>query len=118
MTQGLLNSTFHDKSTGDRRRDLDEFRAQLAGSVFVEVGRIGVAPLQAVCLPLFKQADNGLGQVVRFRGGSGGATGPACRARRGGTAGARFEPAAEQPDLVAEVLVPEVSAPRRHRAEL
>lgn len=119
MTQGLLNSAFHDKATGDRRRDLEEFRAQLAGSVFVEVGRIDAQPLQAVCLPLFKRAEHGLVQVVRFR--LAGATGEAQRGLRieldeGGTAAAPFRHGAQGHDLVAEVLVPEVSAPQRHRA--
>ena len=39
MTEGLLNSTFHDKASGDRRRDLEEFRGQLADAVFHEVGK-------------------------------------------------------------------------------
>lgn len=67
MTQGLLNSTFHDKARGERRRDLEEFRGQLADAVFHEVGKIAGRSLQAVNLPLFKKAPAGLEQVVGFR---------------------------------------------------
>jgi hypothetical protein len=117
VTEGLLNSTFHDKSTGDRRRDLEEFRAQLAASAFVDVGKIDALPLQAVSLPLFKRTEHGLAQVVRFR--LLGATGdrqPGLRIELDGdgSAAAAFQPGAQRKDLVAEVLVPEVTAPRRH----
>ena len=67
MTEGLLNSPFHDKSNGDRRRDLDEFRSQLADAVFVEVGKVAGKALQAANLPLFKRSALGLEQVVRLR---------------------------------------------------
>ena len=67
MTQGLLNSTFHDPTDGDRRRDLDQFRGQLADAVFQEVGKIAGRSLQAVSLPLFRRTERGLVQVVRFR---------------------------------------------------
>ncbi len=40
MTQGLLNSSFHEPTDGDRRRDLDQFRGQLEDAVFQEVGKI------------------------------------------------------------------------------
>ncbi len=67
MTQGLLNSAFHDKADGDRRRDLVEFRAQLAGTVLAEVaGAEGVA-VEAACLPLFRRSGQGLEQVLRAR---------------------------------------------------
>ena len=67
MTQGLLNSTFHDRASGERRRDLEEFRGQLANAVFDEVGKIAGRSLQTVNLPLFKRAATGLEQVVGFR---------------------------------------------------
>ena len=67
MTQGLLNSTFHDPADGDRRRDLDQFRGQLEDAVFQEVGKISGRSLQAVSLPLFRQTERGLVQIVRFR---------------------------------------------------
>lgn len=67
MTQGLLNSAFHDKADGDRRRDLEEFRGQLAASVYASVGTIGSQELQAANIPLFRQGPSGLQQAVRFR---------------------------------------------------
>lgn len=121
MTEGLLNSPFHDKSNGDRRRDLDEFRSQLADAVFVEVGKVAGRAVQAANLPLFKRSDRGLEQVVRLRlmaaapgsredgpaeglsvsfEGAPGEAGPV-QFERQGTA------------LVAQVLVPEVHAPQQ-----
>jgi hypothetical protein len=67
MTQGLLNSSFHEPTDGDRRRDLDQFRGQLEDAVFQEVGKIAGRSLQAVSLPLFRRTEGGLVQVVRFR---------------------------------------------------
>ena len=64
MTQGLLNSTFHDKANGERSRDLEEFRGQLADSVFHEVGKIAGCSLQTANLPMFKRAPAGLEQVI------------------------------------------------------
>ncbi len=58
MTQGLLNSTFHDPSDGDRRRDLDQFRGQLEDAVFQEVGKIA-GRIPASRQPALVQADRG-----------------------------------------------------------
>lgn len=122
MTEGLLNSPFHDKSNGDRRRDLDEFRSQLAGSVFVEVGRVGGKALQAADLPLFKHSAQGLEQVVRLRLLGVAATGaPGAVPEAGlsvsfdGAAGRGGAVAFEHRGtaLAAEVLVPEVHAAER-----
>lgn len=113
MTQGLLNSTFHDKASGERRRDLEEFRGQLADSVFHEVGKVGGRLLQAVNLPLFKKAGNGLEQVVGFR-----LLGPAPTGRlwleRGDDAeGRRWEFRVEGTVAGVRALVAEVSSPER-----
>ena len=76
MTQGLLKGSFHDKANSEGRRDLEEFRGQLADAVFHEVGKIAGGSLQAVNLPLFKKAPTGLEQVVGFRLLGPGPTGP------------------------------------------
>ncbi len=122
MTEGLLNSPFHDKSNGDRRRDLDEFRSQLAGSVFVEVGRVAGKALQAANLPLFKRSAQGLEQVVRLRllgVAAPGATGAGAEAGLSVSFDGAAEPAGavefehHGSVLAAEVLVPEVHAAQR-----
>lgn len=113
MTQGLLNSTFHDKSSGERRRDLEEFRGQLADAVFHEVGKIGGRSLQAVNLPLLKRAPSGLEQVVGFR-----LLGPASTGRlwleRGDNAeGGRWEFGSAGTTLQARANVAEVRSPEQ-----
>ena len=122
MTEGLLNSPFHDKSNGDRRRDLDEFRSQLADAVFVEVGKVAGKALQAANLPLFKRSAQGLEQVVRLRLMGAGARRPSGAGPAEGLSvsfdGAPGEAGAVAFErhgtaLVAEVLVPEVHAPQR-----
>ena len=58
MTQGLLKSTFHDPTDGDRRRDLDQFRGQLEDAVFQEVGNdLRELPTSRQLAPV--QADRG-----------------------------------------------------------
>ena len=118
MTEGLLKSTFHDPTAGDRRRDLDQFRAQLEDAVFQEVGTIAGRSLQAVSLPLFKRAQGGLAQVVRFRLAGAGATDLGPQVSLDGDDGAASSPFSfevKETGLVADAEVPEVSAPtRRH----
>ncbi len=118
MTEGLLKSTFHDPTAGDRRRDLDQFRAQLEDAVFQEVGTIAGRSLQAVSLPLFKRAQGGLAQVVRFRLAGAGATDLGPQVSLDGDDGAASGPFSfevKETGLVADAEVPEVSAPtRRH----
>lgn len=122
MTEGLLNSPFHDKSNGDRRRDLDEFRSQLADAVFVEVGKVAGKALQAANLPLFKRSAQGLEQVVRLRlvglaaaGTNAAGPGDALSVSLDGAPGRAGAVAFERHGtaLVAEVLVPEVRAAER-----
>jgi hypothetical protein len=119
VTEGLLNSPFHDKSNGDRRRDLDEFRSQLADAVFVDVGNVGGKALQAANLPLFKRSAQGLEQVVRLRLVGTAAQGPRDAAPAealsvsfegapGGGGPVRFERQG-----LAQVLVPEVRSPQQ-----
>ncbi|HXW81279.1 MAG TPA: hypothetical protein VEJ84_17390, partial [Acidimicrobiales bacterium] len=67
MTEGLLNSIFHDRTAGDRRRDLEAFRNQLADAVFRDIGQVSGRSLQAANLPLFRRTADGLQQMVRFR---------------------------------------------------
>lgn len=119
MTEGLLNSAFHDKSEGDRRRDLDEFRAQLAGSVFSDVGKFAGMTLQAVNLPLFRRSGTGLDQVVRFRLVGKTEAGPLSVRLSGGDGSAvpvNFGP--EGADLVADTPTPEVHQPEQRRFEV
>ncbi|HUB69743.1 MAG TPA: hypothetical protein VL984_04935, partial [Acidimicrobiales bacterium] len=145
MTQGLLNSLFHDKASGDRRRDLDQFRAQLADAVFSDVGRVAGEALQAADLPMLSRSAGGaLEQMVRFRlraapavkslagslwlsAGSAGAAGAAGASASGTTAAGASAAGATAADgpgrqgrsvfaehegyLVAELSVPEVTAP-------
>ena len=122
MTEGLLNSPFHDKSNGDRRRDLDEFRSQLADAVFVEVGKVAGKALQAANLPLFKRSALGLEQVVRLRLMGMVAQHPS-GVEPAETLSVSFEGTSREAGpvrferqgsaLVAQVLVPEVHSPQR-----
>ena len=116
MTQGLLNSTFHDPTDGDRRRDLDQFRGQLENAVFQEVGKIAGRSLQAVSLPLFRQTERGLVQVVRFRLVGPGATETGLGVSVEGTDGmgrGTFTVEDKGTTLVAAAEVPEVSSTQR-----
>ena len=122
MTEGLLNSPFHDKSNGDRRRDLDEFRSQLADAVFVEVGKVDGKALQAAHLPLVKRSALGLEQVVRLRLMGMVAQHPS-GVEPAETLSVSFEGTSREAGpvrferqgsaLVAQVLVPEVHSPQR-----
>ena len=115
MTEGLLKSAFDDRSTGDgdRRRDLEEFRSQLAAAVFQEVGKVAGVPVQAANLPLFKGGRAGLEQVVRFR-----LLGSGEMARRlflwldASTELGPFEFQLASPVPFADAAVPEVSSPQ------
>ena len=116
MTEGLLKSTFHDPTAGDRRRDLDQFRAQLEDAVFQEVGTIAGRSLQAVSLPLFRRAREGWPRWSASGCRRGGARQEARRCGlTDGTAPARLSFEVKGTGLVADAEVPEVSAPtRRH----
>ncbi len=113
MTQGLLNSTFHDKASGERRRDLEEFRGQLADAVFQEVGKIAGRSLQSANLPLFKRAPTGLEQVVGFRLLGLGPTGPLWLERGDDAEGGRWEFGVKGATAEARASVAEVSSPKR-----
>jgi Glycosyl hydrolases family 38 N-terminal domain len=67
VTVRLLNSVFQDPEGPAGRRDIEEFRRQLADAVFAEAGGIGGAALEYACMPLFRRGPRGLEQVVRFR---------------------------------------------------
>jgi Glycosyl hydrolases family 38 N-terminal domain/Glycosyl hydrolases family 38 C-terminal domain len=113
MTQGLLNSAFHDKAHGERRRDLVEFRSQLTAAAFETVGRLGGGPVLAADLPLFTRRPHGLHQVVRFLAPLDAPQG--LRLWADGAATANGQPwVFHRADghLVADALVPEVSSPQ------
>jgi glycosyl hydrolase family 38 len=111
MTQGLLNSTFHDRGSGERRRDLEEFRGQLADAVFEEVGKIAGRSLQTANLPLFKRGPTGLEQVVGFRLLGVGPTGPLWLECGDNAEGGRWEFRVKGPTEEARASVAEVSSP-------
>jgi hypothetical protein len=112
MTQGLLNSTFHDKANGERSRDLEEFRGQLADSVFHEVGKIAGCSLQTANLPMFKRAPAGLEQVIGFRLFAPG-PGRLWLEQGDNAGGGRWEFRAEGTNLEARATVAEVGSPGR-----
>ena len=118
MTQGLLNSSFHEPTDGDRRRDLDQFRGQLEDAVFQEVGKISGRSLQAVSLPLFRRTEGGLVQIVRFRLVGSDATETALRVSvegGDGTGSGAFSLDDKGTALVAEAEVAEVTSVERRR---
>jgi Glycosyl hydrolases family 38 N-terminal domain len=113
MTEGLLNSIFHDRTAGDRRRDLEAFRGQLADAVFRDVGQVSGRSFQAADLPLFRRSGSGLEQVVRFR-----LLGAAETDRRfllavdGATAPGPYEFKGDRATPTLDVFVAEVAAPQ------
>jgi hypothetical protein len=113
MTVRLLNSVFQDPEGPSGRRDIEEFRRQLADAVFSEVGSVGGVALQVACLPLFRHGPRGLEQVVRFRlpGGARGTGNLTVSADAGEGTSSKWDFLPFGGALVADVFVDEVTTP-------